>query len=83
MKFHVLKCWMFSFEDRRFFCSLDFLYGGLGIVVFDQNFFFSAVNFFQFFVIKILDPDRYSAKNAGSRSVSNEYGCETLPYCLI
>jgi hypothetical protein len=24
-KFHVLKCWMFSF----FFCNLDVLYGGL------------------------------------------------------
>jgi hypothetical protein len=28
-KFHVLKCWMFSFES--FFCNLDVLYGSLGI----------------------------------------------------
>jgi hypothetical protein len=28
-KCHVLKCWMFSFEG--FSCSLDVLYGGLGI----------------------------------------------------
>ncbi len=26
---HVLKCWMFSFEGE--ICSLDVLYGGLGI----------------------------------------------------
>jgi hypothetical protein len=30
-KFHVLKCGIFSFEGRSFFCSLDVLYGGLGI----------------------------------------------------
>ncbi len=30
-KFHVLKCWMFSFKAEGFFCSLDVLYGGLGI----------------------------------------------------
>jgi hypothetical protein len=29
-KFHVVKCWMFSF-DEGFSCSLDVLYGGLGI----------------------------------------------------
>jgi hypothetical protein len=27
-----------------------------------------------------LDPDRYSAKNAGSGSASNEYESNTLPY---
>jgi hypothetical protein len=31
IKFHVLKCWMFSFEAERFSYSLDFLYGGRGI----------------------------------------------------
>jgi hypothetical protein len=31
-KFHVLKYWMFSFfEVKGFSCSLDVLYGGLGI----------------------------------------------------
>ncbi len=45
-----------------FFCNLDILYGGLGIgklQFFIQkkfNFFFSC-NFFQFLVIKALDPD--------------------------
>ncbi len=32
-KFHVLKCWMFSFEVwtlKGFFCSLDVLYEGRG-----------------------------------------------------
>jgi hypothetical protein len=27
-KFHVLQCWMFSFEGEGFSCSLDVLYGG-------------------------------------------------------
>jgi hypothetical protein len=30
-KFHVLMCWMFSFEGDGFSCTLDVLYGGLGI----------------------------------------------------
>ncbi len=30
-KCHVLKCWMFSFEGEGVSCSLDVLYGGLGI----------------------------------------------------
>jgi hypothetical protein len=29
--FHVLKCWMFSFELEGFSCSLGVLYGGLQI----------------------------------------------------
>jgi hypothetical protein len=40
--------------------------------------YFFSCKFFQFLVIKTLDPDRYSAYNAGSGSVSNEYGYETL-----
>jgi hypothetical protein len=32
-KFHVLKCWMFSLRAECFSCSLDVLYGGLGIVI--------------------------------------------------
>jgi hypothetical protein len=67
---NVLKCYMFSFEAEGFFCSLDVLYGGLGIgklqflikKLFD---FFPVVNFFHFLAIKTLDPDRYSAFNAG------------------
>ncbi len=31
LKFHVLKCWMFSLRAEGFFCNLDVLYGGLGI----------------------------------------------------
>jgi hypothetical protein len=31
LKFHVLKCWMFSLRAEGFFCSLNGLYGGLGI----------------------------------------------------
>jgi hypothetical protein len=44
--------------------------------------FFSAVIFIFIFGHQNpgsgLDPDRYSAQNAGSGSVSNEYGSETL-----
>ncbi len=44
-----------------FFCNLDILYGGLGIgklqFLIKNFFFFSAVIFFQFLVIKALDPD--------------------------
>ncbi len=43
-----------------FFCNLDVLYGALGIgifVVFDPNIFFFSCKFFQFLVIKTLDPD--------------------------
>jgi hypothetical protein len=31
IKFHVFKCWMFSFKDEGISCSLDFLYEGQGI----------------------------------------------------
>ncbi len=44
------------------FCSVDFLYAGLGIgknVVFDPTFFFSAVNIFYILVIKPPDLDWY------------------------
>ncbi len=51
-----------------FSCSLDVLYGGLGIsklqlLIKIISICFSAINFFQFLVIKTLDPDpdRYSA----------------------
>ncbi len=45
-----------------FFCNLDILYGGLGIgklqFLIKKKFnFFSAVIYFQFLVIKALDPD--------------------------
>jgi hypothetical protein len=30
-KFHLVKCWMFSLRVKGFSCSLDVLYGGLGI----------------------------------------------------
>ncbi len=45
-----------------FFCNSDILYGGLGIgklqfLIKKQFKFFSAVIFFQFLVIKDLDPD--------------------------
>jgi hypothetical protein len=66
-----------------FFFSLDVLYRGLGIsklqfLIKKISNFFSAANYFQFFVIKTLDPDGYSAKNAGSGSVLCESGPETL-----
>jgi hypothetical protein len=49
-----------------FFCSLDVLYGGLelGKLYFwinKYNFYFQPVNFLNFFVIKALAPDQYSA----------------------
>jgi hypothetical protein len=37
-KFHVLKFWMFT---EGFFCSLEVLYGGLGIIKFLLFFFFN------------------------------------------
>ncbi len=43
-----------------FFCNLDVLYGGLGIGKLQfliQIFFFSAVIFFHFLIIKALDPE--------------------------
>ncbi len=67
--FHVLKCWMFSFEAGGFFCTLGVLYGGLGIskLKFLIKFIFSAVIFFNFWSSKpwiqigiqpkMLDPD--------------------------
>ena len=68
-----------------FFCNLDILYGGLGIgklpFLIKKHFnFFSAVIFFQFLVIKALDPDPdwSPASNAGSRSGKNEYRSEMI-----
>ncbi len=62
-KFHVLKCWMFSLRTEGFSCSLDVLYRGLGIS--KLQFLIKKYHFFQFLVIKTLDPnlnpDRYSA----------------------
>ncbi len=43
-----------------FFCSLDVLNGGLGLV-FDPKYCFQLYIFFQFLVVKTLDPDRCSA----------------------
>jgi hypothetical protein len=45
-----------------FFCNLDVLYRGIGIgklqfLILKKLIFFSAVIFFQFLVIKALDPD--------------------------
>ncbi len=60
-----------------FFCSLDVLYGGLGIstvryvVVFDPKDFFFSCEFFQCFVIKTLYADWIWIR------ISNEYGYET------
>jgi hypothetical protein len=56
---------MYFFEAEGFFCSLDVLNGGLGFgklqFLIKTIYFFSAVNYFQFLIIKTLDPDRYSA----------------------
>jgi hypothetical protein len=58
---------MFSLRDECYYCSLVVLYGGLGISKLKFCIkkilnFFLAVQFFQFLVIKNLDPDWYSAK---------------------
>ncbi len=71
------------FWAAGFFCNLDILYGGLGIdklqfLIKKICYFFSAVIFFLFLVIKALDPDWSPASNAGSGSGSNEYRSETL-----
>jgi hypothetical protein len=70
-----------------FSCSLDVLYKGLGISKFKflikkvSNKFFSC-KFFSILGHKKpgsgLDPDRYSATNAGPGSGLNESGSETL-----
>ena len=77
----------------RIFCILDILYGGLGIgklqfLIKKNLLFFSAVIFFQFLVIKALDPywirirnpDPYRSPtaNSGSGSGKKEYGSTTL-----
>jgi hypothetical protein len=52
---------MFFLRAEGFFSSLDVLYGGIeigNIAIFDQKYFISAVNFFQFLVIKTLESDR-------------------------
>jgi hypothetical protein len=57
-KFHVLL------RAEGFFCSLDVLYGVLGIGKLQflaQKNLNSAINFFKLLVIKTLDLDRYSA----------------------
>ncbi len=63
-KFYVLKGKMFFLRAEGFLCSLDVLYGGLEIGKFQflsKKIFSSAVNFVETFVIKTLDPERYSA----------------------
>jgi hypothetical protein len=55
MNFHVLKCWIISFEGEGFSGSLCVLYGGLRIRKLQFSKSFTSVNFFQFFVIKFLD----------------------------
>ncbi len=66
VKVHVLKCWMASFRAEGFFYNLDILYGGLGIgklqflIKKKKNF---SCNFFQFLVIKALDPDWIRIRN--------------------
>jgi hypothetical protein len=70
---------------KGFFCNLDILYGGLGRG--KLQFLISAVIFFQFLVIKALDPDwiriGLQPQNAGSGSGSNECGSETLALISI
>ncbi len=61
--------------------SLDVLYGGLGKSQLHRlknkiSFFFFSCNFFQFLVIKTLEPDRYSDSNAGSGSGLDKSGSE-------
>ncbi len=60
-KFMFLSVGWPLLRAEGFFCNLDVLYGGRGMVncIFDQKKinFFSAVIFFQFLVIKVLDPD--------------------------
>jgi hypothetical protein len=61
-----------------FFYNLDILYGGLGIG--KLQFLIKAVVFFQFLVIKALDPYWSPTSNSGSGSGSgkNEHGSTTL-----
>ncbi len=56
-----MKCWRPLLRAEGFFCNLDILYGGLGIdkmqFLIPNFFFFQLKFFFQFLVIKALDPD--------------------------
>ncbi len=87
VKVHVLKCWMASFESGRLLYNLDILYGGLGkgkmqfLIIKKYNKKISAVIFFQFLVIKALDPYWCPSYHAGSGSGAgkNEYGSTALP----
>ncbi len=63
--FHVLSAGCSLLRAAGFSCSLDVLFGGLGIrkiVVFDTKKlnFFPSCKFFSIWVIKPKDPDRYS-----------------------
>ncbi len=55
-----MKCWMFFFRAEGFFCNLDVLYGGQGIgkmlFFIQKKYIFFNCNFFQFLVIKTLNP---------------------------
>ncbi len=70
-----------------FSCSLDVLYGGLGISKL-QSLIKNIKYLFLLYIFPVfghqnpwsgLDPDRYSAWSAGSGSGLNESGSETLP----
>ncbi len=61
-KFQVLKCWVFSFEDKDFSWCLGVLYRCLGISKLQLRSLIKKYNsFFSFLVIKTLDPYQVSS----------------------
>ncbi len=88
-KFYVL-CLCFEVLDvlflmaEGFSCSLDVLYGGLGIsklfffLIKKISYSFFSCKFFPFLVIKTQYPNWFSAYNSGSGSGISESGSETL-----
>jgi hypothetical protein len=60
-KFHFLKCWISLLRTENFFCSLNVLYGGLGIIklqfLIKKDMIKNSKCIFKFFVIKTLNPD--------------------------
>jgi hypothetical protein len=75
-------------RTEGFFYNLDILYGGLGIgklqfLIKKKYKKIFSCNFFQFLVIKALDPYWSPTSNSGSGSGKNEYGSTTMTMIVI
>jgi hypothetical protein len=80
----VLSAGCSPLRAEGFFCNLHVLYGGLGIgklyfLIKKKLNFFSAVNFFQFLVIKTLNPDWIRIGIQSKMTDPNPYQMKTDP----